>query len=89
MRAYFVDTIVRGQENVPLSIGGYDISAYKPRLTQHTNKNVVVPSLGFTPIVNKTSGSGVIWAHTLGKSSVLVQHTALPGEHARVIHVRC
>ena len=25
-----------------------------------------MPSLGFTPIVNKSSGSGVVWAHTLG-----------------------
>ena len=29
---FSVYTIIRGQENVPLSIGGLDISAEKPRL---------------------------------------------------------
>ena len=63
---FSVYTIIRGQENVPLVVGGLDLSAEKPRLVQHTNSKLVVPTLGFTPIVNMTSGAWVIWAHTLG-----------------------
>jgi hypothetical protein len=56
-----VDTIIRGQENVPLTIGGLDLTSERPRLRQYVNRNLSVPSLGFTPLVNLSSGAGVIW----------------------------
>merc|ERR1711924_491140 len=63
---FAVYTIVRGQENVPLVIGGYDLSSEKPKLVTYTNTQVEKASLEFTAIVNKTDGAGVIWGHTLG-----------------------
>ena len=61
-----VYTIIRGQENVPLTIGGVRLSAEKPKLRTYHNKKLTKGSLEFTAIVNKTRGAGVIWGHTLG-----------------------
>ena len=60
---FSVYTIVRGQENVPLVIGGHDLTAEKPKLVTYANEQVEKQSLEFTAIVNKTNGAGVIWGH--------------------------
>ena len=63
---FSVYTIVRGQENVPLTIGGHDLTHEMPKLKTYSSNAVDKNSLEFTAIVNKTDGAGVIWGHTLG-----------------------
>ena len=54
---FSVYTIVRGQENVPLVIGGYDLTTEKPKLVTYSN-HVEKASLQFHAIVNQTKGAG-------------------------------
>ena len=58
-------TILRGEENVPLTLGGRALPP-TARLRTHTNTHVFVDDMGFTPLVNSTGGSGVVFGHTLG-----------------------
>jgi hypothetical protein len=58
-------TILRGEENVPLTLGGRALPP-TARLRTHTNTQVFVDDMGFTPLVNSTGGSGVVFGHTLG-----------------------
>lgn len=37
-------------------------------MVQVRNDDIVVPSLGFIPIVNLSSGSGLVFAHTVSVS---------------------
>jgi hypothetical protein len=61
---FTVYTIVTGQENVPVTVGGHQLPV-GATLKLHRLENVTVPSLGFIPMVNKTSGSGVIFGHVI------------------------
>ena len=58
-------TIVRGEENVPLTLGGRALPP-SARLRTHANAALFVSDMGFTPLVNRTTGSGVVLGHTLG-----------------------
>ena len=58
-------TILRGEENVPLNLGGRALPL-SARLRTHTNTALFVDDMAFTPLVNSTHGSGVIFGHTLG-----------------------
>eukprot|EP01046_Picozoa_sp_COSAG06_P039647 COSAG06_NODE_4713_length_4003_cov_5.387031_2_plen_308_part_00 len=53
------------EENVPLTLGGRALPP-TARLRTHTNTQVFVDDMGFTPLVNSTGGSGVVFGHTLG-----------------------
>eukprot|EP00038_Savillea_parva_P021744 m.35942 g.35942 ORF g.35942 m.35942 type:complete len:537 (+) comp5344_c0_seq1:199-1809(+) len=57
-------TIVRGQENVPIVVGGRTLPD-KAVLKTYSLTNIAVPSLGFIPVVNTSSGSGVVFGHTI------------------------
>jgi len=61
---FTVYSIVRGHENVPVTVAGYPLPS-GARLRLHSQTNTTVPSLGFIPVVNKTSGSGVIFGHVI------------------------
>ena len=58
-------TIVRGEENVPLTLGGRALPP-SARLRTHANNALFVDDMGFTPLVNSTQGSGVVLGHTYG-----------------------
>ena len=65
-----VYTIIRGVEtddysSSPLSIAGYGALPMGTRLVQARNDNLLVPSLGFIPIVNFTQGSGLVYSHSI------------------------
>jgi len=64
-KPFNVYTILRGVENVPVTVGGFQLP---PRavLRTHATDNVPMPSLAFIPIVNDTTnGSGLILYHSL------------------------
>jgi len=65
-----VYTIIRGTESddagaSPLAVAGYGPLPMGTRLRQARNDNLLVPSLGFIPLVNLTAGSGLVYAHSL------------------------
>ena len=63
-KAYHIYSIIRGQENVPITVGGFQLPP-GARMVVHKLTAVTVPSTAFIPIVNKTSGSGVIFGHVI------------------------
>ena len=64
---YTIYSIVRGEENVPIVIDGVALPK-GARMKTHRLQGLSVPSLGFIPLVNLTSGSGVIVGSTLAIS---------------------
>lgn len=69
-KPFNVYTIFRGVENVPVTVGGFELPP-GALLRTHSNTNLAVPSLEFVPIVNDSSnGSGLILYHTLAFSGM-------------------
>ena len=65
-----VYTIIRGVESddfsgALISLPGIGSLPFGTRLVQARNDRVTVGNLGFIPIVNITTGSGVVYAHTI------------------------
>ena len=64
-KGFCVWSIIRGQENVPVSVGGHQLPP-SARLRTHGNHELFINDQAFTPLANKTGGSGVIVSSTYG-----------------------
>ena len=70
VKAYDSYTIIRGVETnaegePPIILPGYGALPLGTRMLQVRQNNVSVDSLGFSPIVNITEGSGLVYAHAI------------------------
>ena len=63
-RPFHVYSIARGQEGGPLAVGGWPLPP-DARLRLHVAHDLRVPDLAFVPLLNLSTGSGVIFGSTV------------------------